>query len=98
MVNFGLGEDSVGSGSLLSKERQVEEETRAFLLTLYWFQTLGVTNAVFGFRFMGEYYKVSPILHEQNRATKNALDWLLEKSLLNQSLRPNYLLNLEEDP
>lgn len=96
MVNFGLGEDSVGSGAILAPEVQVQEEIRAFLLTLYWFEVLGIRSGSFGFRFRGEWHSVT--LLKSNRRCHDALDWLLAKGLLDHDHRPTYLLNLEPDP
>jgi len=95
MVNFGLGEDSVGSRTILTPEVQVQEEIRAFLLTLCWFEVLGIKSRCFGFRFRGEWHSVT--LLKNNHKCHDALGWLLAKGLLDHNCRPTCLINLGQE-
>jgi len=95
MTNFGMGEDTVGSGSSLPIERHVAEETRAILLTLYWYDVFNITCPQVTFRFHGEYYSVSKDVAKRKQ-TQDAFIWLLTRNLLGYNLKPTREQNREE--
>jgi len=97
LVNFGLGEDTNGTDSIFTVEKQIQEETRAVLLTLYWFEEWSISSGVSGFRYKGRNYAVVRNMRKQNQETRKALDWLLGTNLLDHNLRPMPELNTKEE-
>lgn len=97
VVNFGLGEDTQGTNSILSEKEQIQEETRAFLLTLYRFDNWNIPIKYSGFRFKGEFHYVTKTPGEQNQETRKAYDWLLVANILDHNLKPTTKLNKKEN-
>jgi hypothetical protein len=95
LVNFGMGDDTMGMESVLSPVEHVREETRAILLTLFWYEELGIKeeSPSVSFRFRGYVHNVDARFSKQNKTTRQAFDWLLETNLLDHNLRPDLQLN-----
>lgn len=101
LINFGLGYDSMGTGSKLPDRQQITEETRALLLTLFWadkFNWIENQKGIWTFPFKGMRCDVAIAKEKQNLETRKAHEWLLEKGLLDQNNQPILTSNSTEDP
>jgi hypothetical protein len=95
ITNFGLGDDTWGTGGILSPEEQITEELRASVLTIFHAGFFGVEKEPFPlyFRFKGDLYKVSL----EDEPYESEIDWLIDHQLLDHNLLPTANCRTKED-
>lgn len=94
-VNFGLGDDTFGLDSTLTKELHIREEVRALVFTLFLFEEFDIPTQASTIKFRGQEFLVSR--DSSNLLCLEAKNWLLARGLLDNNLLPTRELNQKED-